>query len=95
MGSATAPNTSLERRTIEAHRSYLDVLVAVERARHRAICPACAARAGDAGGELLEAGAWHIETCRARFRDLLDELGYMPPDLSASLPDADETACAS
>lgn len=95
MGTTTAPNTSLKQRTIEAHRHYLDIMVAVERGRHRAICPACAARAGDAEDELLDVGAWHIETCRRRFRDLLDELGYIPSDLAVSLPDADETACAS
>lgn len=95
MGIATTLNTSLERRTIEAHRSYLAILVAVERARHRAICPACAARSNDAGNEVLEAEEWHVETYRTRFRDLLDELGYMPSDLAASLPDIDETTCAS
>ena len=95
MGTAAAPNTSLEHRTIEAHRAYIDVLIALERARHRANCPACAARAGEAGGESLEAAERHSEMCFTRLRNLLDELGYIPANLSASLPDADETACVS
>lgn len=87
----------LERRTIAAHRAYIEALVALERVRHAAACPVCAASVTrdadptDAYGP----AALRKEACRAAFRALLDELGRMPTSLSAALPSRDERACLS
>lgn len=65
--------TELEARTIAAHRAYIEALTAWERL----------AEAGPTGSDEAHAAACENaetrkETFRIAFRDLIDELGYVP-----------------
>ena len=79
-------------RAIAAHRSYLDALVAWERALHAIECDHCRPR-GTPPEELIDiAGQAEAEKERWRvaFRDLTAELGYIPRGEGIALPDQEQ-----
>jgi hypothetical protein len=71
---------SLEERTAAAHRAYIAALHELETVQHRKSCRRC----GDpslspmAKFEAIRCAEEHKESRRGKFRDLLDELGYVP-----------------
>jgi hypothetical protein len=79
----------LETRAIEAHRAYIAALVAWEQTARRQ--GRSCADGGDRGalddsaGRCREAEL-HKEACRTAFRDLIDELGYVPLGHGIALP---------
>jgi hypothetical protein len=87
-------DVSLESQAIAAHRAYVEALVEWERAFHAANCPACEPDdAGDRGRALRCASAEaEKERRRVVFRDLCDELGYLPAGHGVTLPN---TGCSS
>ena len=93
--SETAQEGSLEARTIAAHRAYVIALMAWERIVHRATCPIC--RSDDVSAEqqqsLCAAAEAEKERCRAVFRDLCDELGFVPTGHGVALPSEDQPCC--
>jgi hypothetical protein len=78
--NANGRQESLEEETVAAHRAYLLALLAWERTFHESICPICGSKVmsiedHDRASVMAEA---HKESCRVRFRDLVDALGYLP-----------------
>ena len=89
MGNASTHQQSLEEETIKAHRAYLQALLAWERTAHEATCPHCGSKtlsAEDYERAIVAAEA-HKESCRVRFRELVDRLGYVPRQEDLALPD--------
>lgn len=86
---------SLKRRTAAAHRAYLDGLVVWERAMHSATCPICRPAGVSAEEQELRCEYAEAEKERRRvvFRDLCDELGYVPATDGAALPAEDQAHC--
>lgn len=80
---------SLEDDTIDAHRAYLQALLAWERTAHEATCPICCSKVMSAEDyeRAIVAAEAHKEACRVRFRDLVDQLGYVPRREDLALPD--------
>lgn len=78
MLSDAGSDEAFERRVIAAHAAYIAALTAYERLFHDAMSW-FAIHEGAAACQ-------HKETCRVAFRDLLDELGYLPFGLTAALP---------
>ena len=79
-------------RAIEAHRSYLDALVAWERALHAIGCAFCRPP-GTPPEELVEFAEQaeaEKERRRVAFRDLTAELGYIPRGEGIALPDQEQ-----
>lgn len=73
MADPSDDTEELEARTIVAHRAYIEALTAWERL----------AEAEPTGSDEVHAAACenaevHKEMCRIAFRDLVDELGYVP-----------------
>ncbi len=90
-----APEESLEARTIAAHRAYVTALVAWERTVHRATCPVCRTERASSEQQqsLCDAAEAEKERCRAAFRDLCDELGFVPTGHGIALPAEDQSCC--
>lgn len=86
---------ALEQRTIIAHRAYLGALIAWERTVHRMSCPICGpgALSEDERARSCEAAQAEKESRRVAFRDLCDELGFVPADPGISLPPKENTCC--
>ena len=63
----------LEARTIAAHRTYLEALTTWER-----LFEADPRGLDEAHAAACETAEARKETCRIAFRDLVDELGYLP-----------------
>ena len=88
MGNASTQQQSLEGETIDAHRAYLQALLAWERTAHEAACPHCGSKTMSTEYErAIVAAEAHKEACRMRFRDLVDQLGYVPRREDLALPD--------
>jgi hypothetical protein len=81
-------DNSLESRTAAAHRAYLEALADWEHAFDVANCPACRAAAATDRERAHRCAAAEAEKERRRvvFRDLCDELGYVPRGRGAALP---------
>ncbi len=81
-------SSSLESQAVDAHRAYVAALAEWERAFHTANCPAC--RLGDATDSEHAARCAFAEAEKERrrlvFRDLCDELGYIPVGHGVALP---------
>jgi len=82
--------TSLESRAVTAHRAYIDALAVLERAVHIANCPACRPDSTTDREHSLRCASAEVEKERRRvlFRDLCDELGYVPIGHGIALPSA-------
>jgi hypothetical protein len=89
VGNASTQQRSLEVETIAAHRAYLQALLAWERTAHEAACPICGSKTTSAEDyeRAIVATEAHKEACRVRFRDLVDQLGYVPRREDLALPD--------
>jgi hypothetical protein len=74
--------------TVAAHRAYLLALLAWERTSHEAGCPTCASKAMSAKDydRAIATAEAHKEACRVRFRDLVEQLGYVPTGHGVTLP---------
>lgn len=84
---AQSDRAKIEARTIAAHHAYLNALAAWQLASKRCECSRCSYDA-DSTARLAEAAAIaeaEKERLRLIFRDLMDELGYVPRS-GASLP---------
>lgn len=90
-----AQHGSLEARTIAAHGAYMTALVAWERAVRRATCPICRSEHVPAEEHELLCDAAEVEKERRRtvFRDLCDELGFVPTGHGIALPSEDQSCC--
>jgi hypothetical protein len=90
-----AQEGSLKARTISAHRAYVTALMAWERIVHRATCSVC--RTEDVSPEQqqrqCDAAEAEKKRCRAAFRDLCDELGFVPTGHGVALPPEDLFCC--
>ncbi|MFH1555305.1 MAG: hypothetical protein ABII76_10630 [Pseudomonadota bacterium] len=98
MAKAVAPEPgSLEERAVAAHRAYLDALVAWERTLHRMNCALCGPSdlSENARAELCDAAEVEKETRRIAFRDLCEELGFVPAGHDVALPVEDTSFCQS
>ena len=84
----------LEERAVDAQRTYVAALVALERARHEASCSTCGVGAMTAGdlARAWRAAEDHKEKCRRAFSDLCNELGYIPQGHGVALPDEGHVA---
>ncbi len=84
-------DNSLESRTVAAHRAYVEALAEWERAFHAASGPACATEAATDRERQRRCACAEAEKERRRvvFRDLCDELGYVPGGYGVGLPPAD------
>lgn len=84
-------DVSLESQAVAAHRAYVEAMAEWERAFHAANCPACKTDgAGDRKRALRCASAEaEKERRRVTFRDLCDELGYLPEGHGVTLPNAE------
>jgi hypothetical protein len=94
MGRAWNENKKgLETQAVAAHRAYVEALVAWERSIHRATCPICRPKGvSDAEqGRRCEVAEAEKERCRAAFRDLCDELGYVPTGYGVHMPPEDQS----
>jgi hypothetical protein len=80
---------SLEEETRAARRAYLLALLAWERTAHEASCRICGSKAlsVEEYDDAIVTAEAHKEACRVRFRDLVDQLGYVPQDRDIALPD--------
>lgn len=74
---------TLERRAIAAHTAYIEALTVYERLFDGTT--SCPEVHRDREHACEAAGEWK-ETCRVAFRNLLDQLGYLPRGLTATLP---------
>jgi hypothetical protein len=70
-------------------------LMAWERIAHRATCPVC--RTEDVSPEQqqrqYDAAEAEKERCRGAFRELCDELGFVPTGHGVALPPEDQSCC--
>ncbi|AEI04702.1 hypothetical protein OCA5_pOC16701350 (plasmid) [Afipia carboxidovorans OM5] len=91
-----AQEGSLEARTIAAHRAYLDALVAWELAVHQAACPICRPEqmSEDEHSRCCDTAEAEKERCRIAFRDLCQELGFVPTGHGIKLPPESRLRCA-
>jgi hypothetical protein len=91
-----AQDGSLEARTIAAHRAYVTALVAWERAVRQATCPICRSEhvPVEEQERLCDATEAEKEQCRTVFRDLCDELGFVPAGHGIGLPSEDQSCCS-
>nr|WP_246544883.1 hypothetical protein [Ancylobacter dichloromethanicus] len=74
----------MEQRTIAAHRAYIDALVAWENAIRSSSSPDVSSP--DAHQRRCLTARAEKERCRVAFRDLCDELGYIPFGHGVGLP---------
>ncbi|NGX98164.1 MAG: hypothetical protein CFE29_28575 [Bradyrhizobiaceae bacterium PARB1] len=91
----TAQAGSLEARTIAAHRAYVTALAAWERTVHLATCPACRSEhvSAEQQQRLCDAAEAEKERRRAAFRDLCDELGFVPTGHGIGLSVEGQSCC--
>ena len=96
-GFREAQDGPLEARTIAAHRAYVTALAAWEWAVHRATCPICRSEnvSTEQQQRLCDAAEAEKERCRAAFRDLCDELGFVPAGHGIGLPAEGRSCCRS
>ena len=94
-GFEAAQEGSLEARTIAAHRAYVTALVAWERTVHQATCPVCRSQqlSNEQQQRLCDAAEAEKERCRAAFRELCDQLGFVPTGHGIGLP-AEGQSCS-
>ncbi|WP_454634968.1 hypothetical protein [Bradyrhizobium cenepequi] len=94
-GFEAAQEGSLEARTIAAHRAYVTALVAWERTVHQATCPVCRSQhlSNEQQQRLCDAAETEKERCRAAFRKLCDELGFVPTGHGIGLPTEGHSCC--
>ncbi|MBD3849127.1 hypothetical protein IED13_25795 [Bosea sp. SSUT16] len=80
---------SLETQAVAAHRAYLDALVSWDAALHMATCPICRPEGWSEaeGSRRCDTAEIEKERCRRLFRDLCDDLGYVPSGHGLALPD--------
>jgi hypothetical protein len=80
--------TSLEARAVAAQRAYVEALAELERTVHIANCPACRPDGTMECEHILRCSSAEAEKERRRvfFRDLCDELGYVPVGHGIALP---------
>ncbi len=71
---------SLEMKTVAAHRAYVEALAAWEHVFHLASCPICRPEGLSEEEHVVRCASAETEKERRRivFRDLCDELGYVP-----------------
>ena len=75
---------ALERSAIAAHTAYIEALTIYEHLSDGTT--SCLVEVDrDRESACEAAGEWK-EMCRVAFRDLLDQLGYLPRGLTATLP---------
>lgn len=81
-------DSALESQAVSAHRAYVEALASWERALHTASCPACWPEGTTEEEHLLRCASAEAEKERRRviFRDLCDELGYLPDGHGVALP---------
>mgnify|MGYP001042370117 FL=1 len=81
-------DSSLESQAVGAHRAYVEALASWGRALHTASCPACRPEGTTEEDHLLRCASAEAEKERRRvvFRDLCDELGYVPDGHDVALP---------
>jgi hypothetical protein len=79
---------TLEARAVAAQRAYLEALVVWEEAVHRLTCEKCRLRSGSVREQAMacDIAEWEKESRRVAFRDLCDELGYVPHGHGVALP---------
>lgn len=90
-GERERRDRSLESQAVDAHRAYVEALAEWERAFHAANCPACQADGTSDSERALRCASAEAEKERRRvvFRDLCDELGYVPQGHGIALPAAE------
>jgi hypothetical protein len=78
-------------RAVAAHRAYVDALAEWERAFHAANCPDCRNEPATEEEHALHCASAEAEKERRRvvFRDLCDELGYVPEGHGITFPGAE------
>lgn len=83
-----ARDSSLVVRAVAAHRAYLDALAEWERVYHTANCPACRQGPATEKEHALHCASAEMEKERRRvvFRNLCDELGYVPAGYGVTFP---------
>jgi hypothetical protein len=84
-----------EARVVAAQRAYLDALVEWERMLHQIVCPACRPDGVSDAEQARRCRRAEAEKERLRliFRDLCDELGYVPEGHGIALPDEGQSCC--
>lgn len=87
-------DVSLESQAVAAHRAYVEALAEWERAFHEANCRAYETDGAGDRKRALRCASAEAEKERRRivFRDLCDELGYLPAGQGVALPN---TECSS
>jgi hypothetical protein len=72
--------TSLESKAVAAHRAYVEALATWEHVLHLATCPICRPEGltDEEHAFRCESAQAEKERLRVAFRDLCDELGYVP-----------------
>jgi hypothetical protein len=87
-GARERRDSALELEAVAAHRDYVEALASWERALHTASCPACRPEGTTEEEHLLRCASAEAEKERRRvvFRDLCDELGYVPDGHDVALP---------
>lgn len=96
MTKVAAPEPdSLEERAVAAHRVYLDALMAWECTFHRMNCALCGPSdlSENERAEACDAAEAEKEARRIAFRDLCDELGYIPAGRDIALPAENTSNC--
>lgn len=89
------PWKKLEGRAVEAHKVYVDALVAWERVIHMATCPRCRPDGISSAEHQEQQDLAEAEKERRRivYRDLCNVLGYFPTRKDVAIPREDETWC--
>ncbi len=93
MGRSVDQSEALEQRAVAAQRAYLAALLAWERTTHRMGCPICgpAGMVANERARICAAAEAEKESRRILFRDLCDQLGFIPTGHGVAL--AKEEAC--
>jgi len=95
-GRARSDRQALEARTVAAHDAYLAALNVWTIVRRRYECSRCSHTAETRArlAEADETAQVEKERCRNTLRDLMDELGYLPPGASVRLlPESESCNC--
>ena len=87
IGEGERRDSSLESQAVDAHRAYVEALAEWERTFRAANCPA--RRADSERAQRCASAEAEKERRRVVFRDLCDELGYVPQGHGVALPAAD------
>lgn len=88
MDKGPEPKDTLESRTVLAHRDYVEALAALERTVHLATCPTCRCPdvTVDEFQRRIDSAESDKERKRVVFRDLCDELGFVPEGNGIAVP---------